>query len=685
MHIKIIGSNMNKFYDELKKSTFLRNIINYWDIDNLETLNYENLQCYFNYLKEINLKDEEKFENNAINLKEVLILKVNNIFDPEVNVLIEEIDQLSQTYCMPLVLLLTVNNSDQKLVIDTDKYDYIDPRLFFVAKYTEKPKELEKEIFPLLLRLCSIHNELGDVFCVGKDNKGESFDLTETSFPFNLNIACVGRFGQGKSTGVNALLKEYKAKESNKGSSQTKNLTYYQVKNHPIRVLDIPGFENEQTVQDAIEKFKFCGEEINRMKEKIHIILYFLNYSEKRAFMKLEYPLIEEITKHKATKIIYVITHSKSNITEKIKNIIIKRINSGIKGITKNPEQIEKFKADTNNIIFVNFRKNILIQEEPFGIKELFKKIYDVFIQSEDYKNSLEQLTKENIEKKALQLRAEAQSILFSNKMWGAAVGAIPLVDMILQHFVIKKNAVKKVGEIFGIDVTFIDEENDKKKVESKNGANASYIHEIDGEKELEESTGNKVLNGIKCFEGIGTYSSGAYSLAEASTMSIKAADLAVKATELGAKATQLTAKTADLTAKAAQLATEAATETKNMNFLVKFVYSFTKTTTALSKAATTTGVQAATVAQEANSASISAASLAQKAASASSSVSLSRLTGIGLLGIGVVIGIGFGGYFTHKFCEELLDKFVDYYKKNADKLANSYKNAADYFNEYEN
>jgi uncharacterized protein YutE (UPF0331/DUF86 family) len=44
---------MNKFYDELKKSTFLRNIINYWDIDKLETLNNENLHHYFDYLKKI--------------------------------------------------------------------------------------------------------------------------------------------------------------------------------------------------------------------------------------------------------------------------------------------------------------------------------------------------------------------------------------------------------------------------------------------------------------------------------------------------------------------------------------------------------------------------------------------------------------------------------------------------------
>ena len=379
----------------------------------MQTLNDVNLNKYFDYLQDIKDKDEDKEQN----LREVLILKLNNVFDPIVNILLDKMNQLSETYYMPLVLILTVNNSNQQLIIDTEKYENIDPKLIFVENYTENPKRLEKKIYPLLLRFCSIHNELGDYFSIGKGKDEERFDLIEQNFPFNLNIACIGRFGQGKSTGVNAIIKEYKAKESSKGSSQTKNLTFYQIKNHPIRILDIPGFENEKTVKDAIEKFKFCNEKINKVKDNIHIILYFLNYSEKRAFMKLEYPIIEEITKHKTSKIIYVITHSKSNINGKIKDKILERINSGIKGITKISEQIEKFKANDNNVVFVNFHKNELNDEEPFGKKELFKKIYEFFIQSEDYNNSLKNLTKENIEKNALKLRAQAEEKLLWHKI----------------------------------------------------------------------------------------------------------------------------------------------------------------------------------------------------------------------------------------------------------------------------
>ena len=213
----------------------------------------------------------------------------------------------------------------------------------------------------------------------------EKYDLTQKGFPFTLNLACIGRFGQGKSTGINVILQEYKAKESSKGSSQTKKITYYMAQNHPIKILDVPGFESPDTVKDAIEKFKFYGEAINKMKDHLHIILYFLNMNEKRAFQDLEYPMIEEILKHESTKIIYVITNSSPNIKDKKKKEVYDRINSGIQGITKNKPiegKIQMFKAHKDNVVFVNFHKYEIndIEIEQFGKKELFNKIYEFLL-----------------------------------------------------------------------------------------------------------------------------------------------------------------------------------------------------------------------------------------------------------------------------------------------------------------
>ena len=73
--------------------------------------------------------------------------------------------------------------------------------------------------------------------------------------------------------------------------------------------------------------------------------------------MELEYPMFEEIINHKSAKIIYVITHSRQFLRQKVKEKIFNRINSGIEGITKNKpiyNEIGKLKADENNVVFSN-------------------------------------------------------------------------------------------------------------------------------------------------------------------------------------------------------------------------------------------------------------------------------------------------------------------------------------------
>ena len=56
------------------------------------------------------------------------------------------------------------------------------------------------------------------------------------------------------------------------------------------------------------------------------------------------------------------------------------------------------------------------------------------------------------------------------------------------------------------------------------------------------------------------------------------------------------------------------------------------------------------------------------------------KVIGVGVCFVGGIIGVVFGGYFTHLYCEELLDKFEDYYKKNINKISNSYNEAKNYF-----
>ena len=468
MHVKLIGEKMDSFYDDLNNSDYLNNIRKFWDIDPISHKdNLKQIISYFDDLNELIENEDEK----AQNLRECLIVQVKNILSEEATVIIEQMHKLLYTFKMPLVLFLTTEKCEKNINIDREKYESIDPRLIFIQDYPEDKALFEKEMSPLLVRLCSIHNDLGDKFQIGKDDEVD-YDLIEDAYPFNLNIACIGKAGQGKSTGVNEILNSYKAKESNKGSSQTKKLSYYQVDQRPIRILDIPGFESENTVKEAIKKFKECGEKINEIKECIHIILYFFNYSkvkESRSIGELEYPMFEEITNHKSSRLIYVITHSKKNLKEKNKKLIFEKINSGLWGTKKERILNNKgmLKANENNVVFVNFRKDD-DNPEVFGKKELFQKIHDFFIESESYKKSLRTLNEQVLEENIEGLKAQARSELLPCKFWGAAAGIIPFGDFFLQKFVIRKDALKKAGQIFGIEAKFVDEDNAKEKEKEK-------------------------------------------------------------------------------------------------------------------------------------------------------------------------------------------------------------------------
>ena len=102
---------------------------------------------------------------------------------------------------------------------------------------------------------------------------------------------------------------------------------------------------------------------------------------------------------------------------------------------------------------------------------------------------------------------------------------------------------------------------------------------------------------------------------------------------------------------------------------------------------ATTVGAQATNYVSQASNIGAQASNLASKAASTEAAAAESALkglfgkyAGIGLLGLGIIVGVSMGAYSTHKFCEEILDKFVEYYKKNSHKIKNSYEEAANYF-----
>ena len=304
---------------------------------------------------------------------------------------------------MPMALfLLDEYNEDnfdyslKKIIPDNNLYPKVDKRMIYTEdfnsvkkfadlyakKKTPDDKLIQKieKIKKILVRFCSYHNELGDYFSLINSGGAEIiYSLIDKKYEYTSNFCCIGRFGKGKSTGVNCLLGEKKAKESKSGTATTKKINYYFVKNCPIKIIDIPGFESKETVLNAIEKFREFGDKINYKSSELTAILYFVKSTDERMFAELEYEMFKEILRHENVPVIYILTHSSTKID---KEEIYDMLNTGIKGVlNKHSEEnnliLEKIKrkmyATEKNCVFVNFYPE---EGEPiFGVDEYFGKI----------------------------------------------------------------------------------------------------------------------------------------------------------------------------------------------------------------------------------------------------------------------------------------------------------------------
>ena len=533
MHVQLIGKEMNKFLalisgkaepSKAKSNASQRKKIeDFWDFDYSKNKDIKNqIDDYFSYLWEL------KKENKPKQIKEVLVVKIDNNFDISIEYIFQKLNELREDYCMPIVLFLVVNGK-KEISYDKKKYSKVRYNLILSKKYTEEPLYYQEDGYMknLFIRFCSIHNELGDRFSIGEGKNVIDYDLIRNYFPFNINICVIGRFGQGKSTGVNVLLNEYKAKESSQGGAQTKNLTFYQATNAPIRILDIPGFDSERNVKLAIEKIKMCKEEANKLRDYIHFFLYFLSEEDKRTFSQYESPIIEEITQYTDSKVIYVVTHSDKDNEEADNEEFINKINQGINDLSGVSNK-EMMKATKDNVVFVNFYKEK--KKEAFGKKELFKKIHDDFINSQFFKEASKNLNPEDVEKDILIKKNRANSLLTWNKVGGSLIGLLPGIDWVIQHYVIKKNILKKIGGVFGININFIKEDELKKQSlkdkkeklklsvpgiddNEKIYAGVDLNLEVDGDNLMNDSTGYKIGNSIKVSADAGSYIGGGISV----------------------------------------------------------------------------------------------------------------------------------------------------------------------------
>ena len=311
-------------------------------------------------------------------------------------------------------------------------------------------------------------------------------------------------------------------------------INYYQVSQFPVKIYDLPGFENEITVNNAVKQFKYLNEEIRQLQDQIHIFLYFIKSTDERMFTEMEYSIFEQIYQHKDSFVLYVLTHS----TEKTdKKEIYDMINTGLKGVINcqqkklediSPSDREHFQniylkmvATSDNCTFVNFHQT---ERNPmYGISDFFDKIAIFMERTEAYRKFQKDscITDEEFEKKIKEeakiRKKRAAAVISRHKIGSAIAGFLPGVDYFVNKYFIKKDAVKKAGQIFGFDITDLENslqyEKNKNEVENGNNISNNIVLElkeetdkiprpkldlIDEEKTEEEKDKIKIINDNK-------------------------------------------------------------------------------------------------------------------------------------------------------------------------------------------
>ena len=492
MCVNLIGDSLDQFlycisnysYESYSNQRPKKNsIYDYWDY--LYNPSYD----FYGQLAIVSNRLKMKKDSLTLNFKECVVVRVSDINSIQIQYVLEKMNSLNREHYIPLMLFLCDNyeiDDIKKFKFDEKKYNKIDKRIIFFEKFEADINNDDKmhKIKYRLVRFCSYYNELGDRFSLGVNENLNEYDLTEMNFPFTVNICCVGRFGKGKSTGTNCILGEKNAKENKSGTTATIKINYYQVSDFPVKVYDLPGFENDKTISNAVKQFKYLNEEIRQLQDQIHIFLYFIKSTDERMFTEMEYSIFNQIYKHQDSFVLYVLTHS-SEKTDK--NEIYDMINTGINGVIEAqkkkkevlyPNDIEHFQniyfkmvATNDNCTFVNFHET---EKSPlYGLSDFFSKMALFVERTEAYRKFQKDLCiseeefKKRIKEEAKLRKKRAAAIISRHKIGSAIAGIFPGMDYLANKFFIKKDAIRKAGQIFGFDINEL--ENSLKYQKNKN------------------------------------------------------------------------------------------------------------------------------------------------------------------------------------------------------------------------
>ena len=427
--------------------------------------------------------------------KEVFIIQVEKLCDIIVEKVIEKFNDLEENLQPFIIFIPSSNNKEdnEKVIQNTlNKFKKFEPKNIFCE---HKLCDIRKKI----CQFCAYYNELGDIL------------YAHEVFSAYINIFCIGDVGSGKSTFINLLLKEKRAKVGGDGLHCTKYINYYQIQNYPIKLYDLPGIENNATEKDNLDLLEKVGDlkkDLHQKNDKIHLILFFIDGGSQVKFRQILYDIIKIILDID-TKILFIETHSNFN---KEKNDEYKNykknseiIRNCIRKIIKDDEKINRFlpvlqNGEIGNFFSINMKEKVIstIKIPIFGVDNLLENIAKIFEEEKqiflEINNILENneidepFSNDEIKNKIqnsyflknfknfdsyLQAKEEEAKELIGKTIWQAfVIGIVPFLDIYLQYKV-NQRIRENLEQIYGFKVDIPDpiemlKEEERKELETE-------------------------------------------------------------------------------------------------------------------------------------------------------------------------------------------------------------------------
>ena len=173
--------------------------------------------------------------------KEIFIIDNKNISKESIEEFFEKLNDIldeNGDYYHPFIFFLT----KEEISFNNEEYYTLDIKKFHFFDFLEDKASLSKLVIKLI-QVCSYYNELGDFFEIHGCPYQSITDIQ--TYPTYLNVLVMGRSQSGKSSFINLLLNEKRAKEGGNSCGCTGKTLKYKVLNYPIKLYDTIGFGDE--------------------------------------------------------------------------------------------------------------------------------------------------------------------------------------------------------------------------------------------------------------------------------------------------------------------------------------------------------------------------------------------------------------------------------------------------------